>query len=393
MLYDSLHEKLVVLKNLSTDTVSTIGVQRSFNYALQPMSREQFIEIVTADQPDAPPYFTYDAVLNARERPTLEQALEQELKPLSLDEVVALAAEGAQILDTREPAQFAGAHLRGAINIGLGGSYATWCGTVLDRELPIVLVSGLGSELEAVTRLGRIGFDSVVGYLAGGMQPLEDAPELIERIERIMVRSLAELLASSTPLATPAEGRGAGSSRQQDAVRARSPPAISTFVSRAADRLPASSRGPSDRLRHPIRGYHQPAPGPGALRAGRHHLVRRRHRGPEARHPVNEGDFPDDYAWIDFAGPPGTVPTYSFSDVLLGHVPARAFAGKIVIVGYTDPSLNDIFKTPVSDNYMSGPEVHVNAVDTSSVRSRRPMSRPRAESATHIRLISDGAPA
>jgi adenylate cyclase len=74
--------------------------------------------------------------------------------------------------------------------------------------------------------------------------------------------------------------------------------------------------------------------------------------------------FPGDSFWIDFAGPPGTVPTYSFSDVLLGHVPASAFAGKIVVVGYTDPILNDIFQTPVSDTVMSGPEVHVNAIDT-----------------------------
>ena len=81
-------------------------------------------------------------------------------------------------------------------------------------------------------------------------------------------------------------------------------------------------------------------------------------------HPVSADHFPDDYAWIDFAGPPGTVPTYSFSDVLLGHVPPKTFAGKVVIVGYTDPILRDTFTTPISDNPMSGPEVHVNAVDT-----------------------------
>jgi adenylate cyclase len=79
---------------------------------------------------------------------------------------------------------------------------------------------------------------------------------------------------------------------------------------------------------------------------------------------TDSNSFPGDSFWIDYAGGPGTVPTYSFSDVLLGHVPPRAFAGKVVIVGYTDPILNDIFKTPVSDSFMSGPEVHVNAVDT-----------------------------
>jgi hydroxyacylglutathione hydrolase len=213
MLYDSLHEKLLPLpdetlvypahgagslcgKNLSTDTVSSIGVQRRYNYALQPMSRERFIEIVTADQPDTPAYFTYDAVLNAQEHPTLEQALERELRPLSLDRVLDLVAGGAQLLDTRDPVDFAGAHVRGSINVGLGGSFATWCGTILDHERPLVLVAEPGREVEAATRLGRIGFDTVAGYLAGGMQPLDDEPELIERIERTTAASLHELMAS-----------------------------------------------------------------------------------------------------------------------------------------------------------------------------------------------------
>jgi len=228
MLYDSVHEKLAWLpdetlvypahgagslcgKNLSTDTVSTIGVQRTYNYAMQPMTRERFIEIVTADQPDAPAYFTYDAVMNTRERPTLEQALERELKALTLDDVLALLDEDAQALDAREPAQFEGAHLRGSINVGLGGSFATWCGTILDRERPIVLIAEPGRELEAATRLGRIGFDNLAGYLDGGMQALDQAPpELIDRIERITAGSLAEQLAGPRPpvvldVRTPAE--------------------------------------------------------------------------------------------------------------------------------------------------------------------------------------------
>jgi adenylate cyclase len=82
-----------------------------------------------------------------------------------------------------------------------------------------------------------------------------------------------------------------------------------------------------------------------------------------ARH-VDPDSFPGDSFWIDFAGPPHTVPTYSFSDVLLGHLPAKVFAGKVVVVGYTDPILGDVFKTPMSDTEMSGPEVHVNAIDT-----------------------------
>jgi glyoxylase-like metal-dependent hydrolase (beta-lactamase superfamily II)/rhodanese-related sulfurtransferase len=216
MLYDSLHDKLLLLpddtlvypahgagslcgKNLSTDTVSTIGVQRTYNYALQPMSRERFIEIVTADQPDTPAYFTYDAILNSRERPTLDAALGRELKPLSLKQLLALVDDGAQLLDTRGQSEFEGAHVRGALNVGLGGSFATWCGTLLDPQRPVALVAEPGRELEAATRLGRIGFDTVAGYLAGGMQQLDDVPELVERTERITAGSAAEQLAQPAP--------------------------------------------------------------------------------------------------------------------------------------------------------------------------------------------------
>ena len=160
-------------KNLSTDTVSTIGVQRDYNYALQPMSREQFIEIVTADQPDTPAYFTYDAVLNTRERPTLDETLERELRPLSLEQVLELVADGAQLLDTRDRCEFEGAHLRGASTSASAARFATWCGTMLDPERPIVLIAEPGREVEAAMRLGRIGFDNVAGYLAGGMQSLD----------------------------------------------------------------------------------------------------------------------------------------------------------------------------------------------------------------------------
>ena len=94
-------------KNLSTDTVSTIGIQRRYNYALQPMSREEFVGIVMADQPDAPPYFTFDAALNTKERSTLEATLARVMIPLTVEDLLRLRNAGAQILDTRDPAQFA----------------------------------------------------------------------------------------------------------------------------------------------------------------------------------------------------------------------------------------------------------------------------------------------
>ena len=216
LLYDSIQEKILPLpdetlvypahgagslcgKHLSTETVSTIGIQRRYNYALQPMSREDFVRVVTVDQPDSPAYFTYDAVLNSKERPTLEQALAEGHAPLSLDEVLAVSQRGAQVLDARSSLDFAGAHLRGAVNIGLDGSYATWAGTLLDHEQPIVIVVEPGREQEASVRLGRIGFDNVAGFLAGGMLALADRPELVERIDRITAAALAEQLAGPVP--------------------------------------------------------------------------------------------------------------------------------------------------------------------------------------------------
>ena len=154
-------------KALGKETFSTIGEQRRANYALQPMTKAAFIDLVTADQPDAPPYFTYDAVLNAKERPTLDETLERELNPMTLDLVLALQEAGGQILDVRDPGEFAAAHLAGSLNIGLGGQYATWAGTVLNRDRPIVLIADPGREHEAAVRLGRIGFDHVFGYLDG----------------------------------------------------------------------------------------------------------------------------------------------------------------------------------------------------------------------------------
>ena len=216
LLYDSVQQKILPLpdetlvypahgagslcgKHLSTDTVSTMGVQRRYNYALQPMSREEFIRVVTADQPDSPAYFTYDAVLNTKERQTLDEALAAELKPLALDDVLRLANRGGQLLDARSSVDFAGAHLRGSINIGLDGSYATWCGTLLDHERPIVIVVDPGREHEAAVRLGRIGFDNVAGYLEDGMLALQRRPDLVGRIDRITAATLAEQLDEPEP--------------------------------------------------------------------------------------------------------------------------------------------------------------------------------------------------
>jgi glyoxylase-like metal-dependent hydrolase (beta-lactamase superfamily II)/rhodanese-related sulfurtransferase len=216
LLFDSLHSKLLALpdpclvypahgagslcgKAVSKETVSTLGEQRRSNYALQPMSKEAFIKVVTADQPEAPAYFIYDAVLNSEERPTLDQALAREMNPLSLDGVLELQAQGAQILDTRDATEFASAHLAGSINIGLIGQYATWAGTVLDRKHPIVIIADPGRENESALRLGRIGFDHVAGYLKDGLHTLKSRPDLTVTTDRLSAPFAAELLSSPQP--------------------------------------------------------------------------------------------------------------------------------------------------------------------------------------------------
>ena len=160
------------------------------------MTKAAFVDLVTADQPDAPAYFTYDAVLNAKERPTLDEALKRELNPMTLELVLALRRTGGQILDMRDPGEFAAAHLAGSINIGLGGQYATWAGTVLHRERPIVIIADPGRENEAAVRLGRIGFDHVVGYLEDGLLSLAARPDLTRTTERISASLAAERLAA-----------------------------------------------------------------------------------------------------------------------------------------------------------------------------------------------------
>ena len=226
LLYESLRTKLLTLpdaslvypahgagslcgKAISKETVSTIGEQRRSNYALQPMTKSAFVDLVTADQPDAPAYFTYDAVMNSQERPTLDEALARELNPMTLELVLALQRTGGQILDTRDPVEFAAAHLAGSLNVGLGGQYATWAGTILSRERPIVIIADPGREHKSAVRLGRIGFDHIVGYLKDGLHSVESRPDLTATTERVSAPLASERLAAGAALAvdvrTPGE--------------------------------------------------------------------------------------------------------------------------------------------------------------------------------------------
>jgi glyoxylase-like metal-dependent hydrolase (beta-lactamase superfamily II)/rhodanese-related sulfurtransferase len=249
LLYESLRTKLLTLpdeslvypahgagslcgKAIGKDTVTTIGEQRRSNYALQPMSKAAFVDLVTADQPDAPPYFTYDAVLNSKERPTLDEALARELNPMTLELVLALQRTGGQILDTRDPVEFASAHLAGSINVGLGGQYATWAGTILDRERPIVIIADPGREHESAVRLGRIGFDHIVGYLKDGLRSLEARPDLTATTERVSAPLAAEQLAGGDALALDVR---APSERDQKSIDGSIALPLNHLLERAAD--------------------------------------------------------------------------------------------------------------------------------------------------------------
>jgi len=211
MLYESLTTKLMTLpdetlvypahgagsacgKNMSDERVSTIGEQKLYNYALKTRSREEFIRLVTEGQVEAPAYFAHDADMNRRERGTLDAALAA-LPELTAEQAEKLASEGALILDTRDPADFAGAHWRGAVNIGLDGKFANWAGSILDSERRLVIVADDGREKESVLRLARVGVDSAAGVLRGGMSALAGRPDLVARTPRTTARALAERLA------------------------------------------------------------------------------------------------------------------------------------------------------------------------------------------------------
>jgi hydroxyacylglutathione hydrolase len=215
-LYDSLH-KLMLLpddtlvypahgagslcgRSLNQELVTTIGTQRATNLALQHKDRASFIASVTEAQPAAPKYFAHDADLNRRQRATLDTVLEN-LRPLDLDTVLQHLSEGRQVVDTRDDDAFATAHLNGAINIGLDGTYATWCGSVLDNDRPITIIAEPGKEQESATRLGRIGYDNIEGFLDGGFERVHnERPDLLRHAERDDAATLVDRLGDVTVL-------------------------------------------------------------------------------------------------------------------------------------------------------------------------------------------------
>ncbi len=214
-LYQSLHGQLLTLpdttrvypghgagsscgKNLSSDTWSTIGDQRENNYALAPMTEGEFVSVVTEGQTAPPAYFSFDAALNREIRPLLDETMAP--PALTIDEVVALREDGAVLLDTRDPQEFAAGHLIGSVNIGLAGRYAEFAGGVINPTDQIVLVTDPDIELEAKNRLARIGFDNVVGFLAGSTGAMAARPDQVRQGKRVDVAALKSLLSSPDQL-------------------------------------------------------------------------------------------------------------------------------------------------------------------------------------------------
>ena len=199
-LYHSLHTKLLTLpeetkvfpahgagsacgKALANETESTIGVQRRTNYALAPMTEDEFVEAVTQGQSVAPLYFAFSAAKNKEWRSLLDEA--QPPPALSLERVLQEQARGAVVIDSRDPAEFRAGHLARSINIGLTGRFAEYAGEVIPADQRIVLVALPGSAVEAKLRLARIGFDNVIGSLDDPLRVFHEHPEIVQQSSRL----------------------------------------------------------------------------------------------------------------------------------------------------------------------------------------------------------------
>ncbi|MCS6883919.1 MAG: MBL fold metallo-hydrolase [Acidobacteriota bacterium] len=213
MLYDSLHEKLLKLpdevevypahgagslcgRSLSKETSSTIGEQKRLNYALRVADREEFIRMMTTDLPEVPAYFPKDAEINRTGAVPLDQIKRPEaLTPAQVKTC------GALILDVRSAAAFGAGHVPGAMNIGLSGQFASWAGTLIPIGKPIVIVAENEAGVdEAMIRLARVGHESVIGYLDGGMYAWNQAGFAVATIEQITVADLKDKLTEGIQL-------------------------------------------------------------------------------------------------------------------------------------------------------------------------------------------------
>jgi len=216
LLYDSLHRKLLALpdattvypahgagslcgRNISSETSSTIGEQRRFNYALQPMSREEFVRMMTTDLPEAPAYFGRDVAINRAGARELAQLPEPPACPP--EAMARLAQRGATVLDTRPAAAYGAAHVPGSLHVGLSGQFASWAGALLSPETPIVLVAEEPERAsEARVRLARVGLENVAGWLEGGIEGWEESGRELTATEQMAPDELRERLREGSEL-------------------------------------------------------------------------------------------------------------------------------------------------------------------------------------------------
>ena len=216
LLYDSLFEKVLRLpdetevypahgagslcgKNLSTERSSTIGVQKKFNCALKVSSKEEFIEQLCQNQPEAPRYFSDAVRLNKQGAASLDELKEPE--KLNCDQVKEKMASGAWLVDTRPPALFGDAFVPGSLNIALGGQFASWTGTLIPVGDEIVLIAENAEAVkEAVIRLARAGHEKVSGYLDGGISAWKKAGCQCGQIKQVTVHDLKQMVAENDEL-------------------------------------------------------------------------------------------------------------------------------------------------------------------------------------------------
>jgi hydroxyacylglutathione hydrolase len=221
MMYDTLHGKLLKLndatevypahgagsmcgKNMSKETSSTIGAQRKFNYALQPMSKDEFVRMMIAELPESPVYFFRDAEINRTGASALaELGSPPALSPAALTEMQTNNSS-CVVLDVRAAADFGAGHIPGSINIGLGGQFAIWAGSLITIGTPIVIVAeSVEKAEEAVMRLARVGHENVKGYLGGGIGGIDawrEAGLPLATVQQITVDDLRELTSNPAPL-------------------------------------------------------------------------------------------------------------------------------------------------------------------------------------------------
>ncbi|MDD2793324.1 MAG: rhodanese-like domain-containing protein [Sediminibacterium sp.] len=199
MMYESLQKRIMPLadevvlypahgagsscgKSLGPETFSTIGEQKATNYALQPQTKEEFIQAVTEGLSAPPQYFPINAKINKEGYDSLDAVLSKGLQPLNVDAFKEKIGQGALILDTRNSGVFSAGFVPGSVSIGLDGRFAEWAGSLLLFNQPMVLVTEPGKEKESMVRLARVGFDKMEGYLNGGYTSWLEAGEPIDMI-------------------------------------------------------------------------------------------------------------------------------------------------------------------------------------------------------------------